>query len=175
MLAFFQYLEIALRLHSATPWTVDLMAAYEHVEAAHVAAKDKISPTLLLAIAFVESRYDATATSRVENGVRLTGHYGSRAQPANMNLALGLFCGPMQTIAKSWANCLEMRELQRGYAAGVSELQQWLRDSRVQGQWVLALAGHACGNVGLTNPGTCAGGYSGRVLWMERWIRSGTR
>ncbi|MBX3158100.1 MAG: hypothetical protein KF773_19180 [Deltaproteobacteria bacterium] len=167
----FYFLELAIRLHTATPYTVDLLSAYEHVEAAHVAATDKVSPTLLLAIAFVESRYDVTATSRVEGGVRLTGRYASTVPPANLDYHQSLFCGPLQTFAGSWGECMAMRRLARGYAAGAAEMSQWLRDSRVRGEYAKALAGHGCGNLGVET-GNC-NGYQGRVLWMERWIRLG--
>jgi len=109
-----------------------------------------------------------TATSRVEDGVRRTGHYGSERAPAGLDLRGGLFCGPLQTIATSWQGCLAMRDVDTGYAAGVGELEIWLRDRRVHGDVVHALAGHGCGNAGAIT-GAC-NNYPERVLAISRWI-----
>ena len=64
-----RHLELAMRLHAAVPW-LPPDAAYAHAEAAAVAASDQVPPELLLGIAFVESRFDPTAVSRVEGRTR---------------------------------------------------------------------------------------------------------
>jgi hypothetical protein len=165
-----RHIELALRLHAAAP-ALDIQAACAHIEAAEAAATDGVSAELLLGIAFVESRFDATATSRVEGRVRRTGPYPSTAAPAQLDRRASLYCGPMQTYAESWARCMAMRDLPTAYAAGAAELAIWLRDRRVRGDITRALAGHGCGNFGVSTGG--CNGYPGRVLWMERRFRLG--
>ncbi len=164
LIAFLKHLELAMRLHAAVP-ALPPAEAYAHAAAAVDAASPRVSPELLLAIAFVESRYDPTATSRVEGTTRKTGHYPSTEQPANLAPYASLYCGPLQTFAGSWRECLAMRDLPSAYAAGVAELETWLRDRRVHGDIGRALAGHGCGNHGLVT-GRC-NGYPTRVRAVE--------
>src|SRR5215468_5784362 len=142
------HLELALRLQAAAPW---------------------LPPELLLGVAFVESRFDPTAVSRVEGHTRRTGSYPTTAAPAQLDRRASLFCGPLQTYADSWPACVGLRDLSTAYAAGTGELRQWLRDPRVRGNTVRALAGHGCGNFGVTT-GHCSG-YPERVLDMTRRLR----
>jgi hypothetical protein len=162
--------ELALRLHAATP-SLAVPDAYSHVAAAQAAATDQVTAELLLGVAFVESRFDPTAVSRVEGRARRTGAYPSLNVPPHLDPHASLYCGPLQTFAPSWSACLSMRDLKTAYAAGAAELTTWLRDRRVQGDVTRALAGHGCGNYGVTT-GNC-NGYPGRVLWMERQFRLG--
>ncbi len=161
VLLFLRHLELALRLHTAVP-TIDLVDAYAHAAAAADAATARVDAETLLAIAFVESRFDPTATSRVEAGTRRTGHYPSTDAPASLDRHASLYCGPLQTFASTWSRCLALRDLPAAYTAGASELEQWLRDKRVRGELTLALAGHGCGNRGVVT-GKC-NHYPGRVL-----------
>jgi hypothetical protein len=165
-----KHLELALRLHAAEP-SLDLRAAYAHVEAAAAAASEQLTVELLLGVAFVESRFDPTALSRVQQHRRRTGRYPSRAVPPQLDRRASLFCGPLQTFASSWSTCLGMRDLKTAYVAGATELGEWLRDRRVRGNITRALAGHGCGNYGVVT-GKC-NGYPGRVLAMERQFRIG--
>ncbi len=167
VLALFHHLSLALRLHAVVP-SLPLDEVATNVAAAEAAATPRVSAQLLLAIAFVESRYDATATSRVEGQTRKTGHYASTVAPANLAVNASLYCGPLQTFAASWGDCLAMREPQTGYAAGAAELEQWLRDTRVRGNVEVALAGHGCGNFGVTT-GRC-NAYPARVRMLERML-----
>jgi hypothetical protein len=155
-------LELALRVHAAIP-AVDMVEAYAHASAAVDASSPAIPADLLVSIAFIESRFDTTATSRVEGGVRRTGHYPSTAPPRNLGGTL--YCGPLQTYASSWSECMEMRIPERAYMAGVLELTKWLRDRRVHGNMTLALAGHGCGNAGVLT-GQC-NNYPARVMWVR--------
>jgi hypothetical protein len=164
-----KHLELALRLHAAAPW-LDAQAVNAHVEAAEAAATDQIPSELLLGIAFVESRYDVTAVSRVERKTRKTGRYPSTTAPAQLDRRASLFCGPLQTFASSWSQCMTMRDLKVAYAAGAAEIERWLHDRRVRGSIARALAGHGCGNRGVLT-GAC-NGYPNRVLSMERQLRS---
>ncbi len=157
-------LELALRLTSAAPH-LDLVTAYQHASAAVDHATPRVPAELLLGVAYVESRFDPTATSRIEGSVRRTGSYPSRRPPRG-GVHGSLFCGPLQTYARTWQGCLEMRDLAVGYQAGVKELGQWLRDRRVDGDVRRALLGHACGNAGL-RAGRCRG-YPARVLRFVR-------
>jgi hypothetical protein len=165
VLIFVERFGLAMRLHAAVP-ELPMPDVYEHASAAIEAATPSVRVELLLAIAFVESRYDTTATSRVEGGTRKTGRHPSRIPPRSLDRRASLYCGPLQTFASSWEACLEMRDSRIAYAAAVTELQTWLRDRRVRGDVKLALAGHGCGNHGVTT-GRC-NRYPERVLAVER-------
>lgn len=167
----FPHLALALRLAAAVP-SLAPDVAYAHAEAASAAATAEIPAELLLGIAFVESRFDTTAVSRVEGHVRRTGRWPSRIAPARLDRRASLFCGPLQTYARSWSACLAMRDLRTAYTAAVAELSQWLRDRRVHGNTTRALAGHGCGNFGVRT-GQC-NGYPRRVLDMTRRFRDGS-
>ena len=162
-----RHLELVVRLHAAVP-SMAPEVAYAHVQAASAAATDQIPAELLLGIAFVESRFEPRAVSRVEGGTRRTGPYLSTSAPARLDRRASLYCGPLQAFAPSWSACLGLRNLTTGYAAGAAELQQWLRDRRVRGNTRRALAGHGCGNLGAVT-GKC-NNYPERVMWMERWL-----
>lgn len=163
-----RHVGLAMRLQAAVPWLAPDVA-YTHAAAATTAESAQIPAELLLGIAFVESRFDATAVSRVEGGRRLTGRYLPTTAPARLDPRGSLFCGPLQTFASSWSNCVQMRNLDAGYAAATTEIGQWLRDPRVHGNTVRALAGHGCGNFG-AKTGVC-NGYPERVLTITRQLR----
>lgn len=163
-----KHFELAMRLHAAAPW-VPPDVAYAHVEAASAAATDQVSAELLLGIAFVESRYDPTAVSRVEGRRRKTGPYTATTAPSGLDRKASLFCGPLQTFATSWSTCVQMRNLDVAYAAAAAELRQWLGDRRVHGSTTRALAGHGCGNYGVLT-GRC-NGYPERVRSIEQQLR----
>jgi hypothetical protein len=160
-------LALMIRLHAAVP-DLGWSDTFEHVIAAEHASSAHVRPELLLAIAFIESRFDATATSRVEGGKRVTGRYPSTTRPARLITNTSLFCGPLQTFAGSWNACMELRKLPNAYAAGVTELEQWLRDPRVRGDIGRVLAGHGCGNYGVLT-GKC-NAYPKRVLRMQAML-----
>lgn len=154
-----------MRLQAAEP-DLTFWDAFDHAAAAVDASTPRVQPELLLAIAFVESRFDVTATSRVEGKRRRTGHYASTTPPANLNTRSSMYCGPLQTFAGSWNECISLRDPHAAYTAGADELEHWLRDRRVRGDVTRALAGHGCGNHGVTT-GKC-NFYPQRVLWTER-------
>jgi hypothetical protein len=156
---------LAMRLQAAQP-ELPLLDAYAHAAAAVDASTEHVQPELLLAIAFVESRFDVTATSRVEGKHRRTGHYAGITPPSNLNARQSMYCGPLQTFAGSWSDCISLRDPHVAYAAGADELEHWLRDKRVRGDVTRALAGHGCGNHGV-NTGKC-NFYPQRVLWIQR-------
>lgn len=162
---------LASRLHAAVP-ALSPEDAFAHAQAATEAAATAkvaaIDAELLLAIAYVESRYEPTATSRVVAGKRVTGAYPSSDPPRQLDRRASLFCGPLQTYARSWPQCFAMRELRVGYGTAVIELQRWLRDRHVRGNVKRALAGYGCGYHGVTT-GRC-NRYPNRVLAMARRI-----
>lgn len=160
-----KHLVLAYRLQVAAPW-LDAEAVHAHVAAAQAAETDQVSSELLLGMAFVESRYDPTAVSRVEGRTRRTGRYPSTEPPAHLNRHASLYCGPLQTFAPSWQACVGMRRLDTAYAAATLEIEGWLRDRRVHGNMARALSGHGCGNFGVRT-GSC-NGYAMRVRMMER-------
>jgi hypothetical protein len=156
-------LELALRLTQAMP-TIEINNAYAHASAAVDAATPELPADLLLAIAYIESRYDPTSTSRIENEVRRTGRYPSRRRGPEIKGPL--FCGPLQTHARTWKQCLAMRDLTTGYSAAVREISSWMRDRRVRGNITRALNGHGCGNHGV-NTGKC-NNYPRRIFKFRR-------
>lgn len=167
---FLRHLELALRLTAAVP-SLDPATAFQHAVAANEARSDAIEPELLLAMAYIESRYDPTSLSRVEGNKRRTGPWRSKVPPKAMDRRSSLFCGPLQTHARTWKQCLEQRQLAVAYPKAVSELEDWLRDRRVRGRITKALAGYGCGNHGV-NTGKC-NRYPERVLRMKRKITVG--
>ena len=162
---FLQHLGLALRLTATYP-ALDVGDALAHAQAATQAATAQISPELLLAIAFVESRFDPQAVSRVEGKRRRVGHYPSSQPPARLRKGTSLYCGPLQTFATSWDECMKQQDLTLAYTTGAKEVTRWLRDRRVRGDMTRALAGYGCGNRGV-NTGQC-NRYPGRVLWQAK-------
>jgi hypothetical protein len=169
VLGVFHHVLLAMQLQVAVP-AIDPAVAFAHAGAALRASTARVDAELLLAIAYVESRFDATATSRVEGAARKTGSYPWSSPPARLDARASLYCGPLQTFAGSWRECMALRELPAAYAAGAHELEQWLRDRRVHGRVELALAGHGCGNHGV-DTGHC-NAYPARVLVTARRIAS---
>ncbi|MDX2086657.1 MAG: hypothetical protein SFX73_02350 [Kofleriaceae bacterium] len=168
LLAWVSKLELTIRLVVAVP-SLGFAQAYVHASAAIDTATPKVPPEVLLSIAYVESRFDVTATSRIEGKVRRTGAYRSTSPPRNLTGTL--YCGPLQTFAKDWDECLQMRDVGLAYRAGVDEMQRWMSDPRVRNDLTRALLGHGCGNRGIAS-GRC-NRYPGRVLHFLRRL-SGT-
>jgi hypothetical protein len=167
-----QQLELAFRLTAAVP-ALEPGTALAHAVAAYEARSEMVEPELLLAMAYIESRYDPTSLSRVEGDTRKTGPWRSNVPPKLMNREKSIFCGPLQTYARSWKQCLQQRELHVAYPTAVAELEVWLRDRRVRGRLSKALAGYGCGNHGV-NTGKC-NRYPERVLRMKEKIAVGGR
>jgi len=156
------HLTLALRLYAGTGLgPVDAIA---NVHAATVASTDEVSPELLLAVALVESRFDPLWVSRVEGRKRKYGRYIATSPPKRLDATKSLYCGVLQTRAKSWDACLAERDLVVAYRAGAAELTSWLHDKRVRGDLTRALAGYGCGNYGVRT-GKC-NRYPGRVLFQ---------
>jgi hypothetical protein len=168
LLLFLQHFGLALRLHAAMP--VDPIESVLHVHAAVEASTDEISPELLLAIAYVESRYEPLALSRIEGNKRVLGIYLGNTAPKRWKKGTSLHCGPLQTYALTWEDCVRQRDLRVAYASAAEQLTRWLRDRHVRGDITRALAGYGCGYHGVKT-GKC-NRYPGRVLWQARRIAS---
>jgi hypothetical protein len=149
-----------------------------HVEAANTAATEHALPVeLLLAMAYVESRYDQRALSRMEcetadraSCVRKTGIWPKATKPSKARPSW--YCGPMQTGGYvPWAECQKMREdVTYGYGAGAAHLQAWLDDKRCARlkdapRLRCALAGYNGGNDALANAATNK--YANWVLFQR--------
>ena len=160
-----QHLALAMRL-SATA-ALDPQVALAHVQAAVAASTDQVSAELLLAMAFIESRFETHTISRIEGKRRVHGRYTATTPPTQLNKNGSMYCGPLQTRAMTWADCLAQRtDLVLAYGAGARELTTWLRDRHVRGDVTLALAGYGCGYHGVRT-GKC-NRYPDRVLWQAR-------
>lgn len=161
----------ALTSRVAELWPRDLDAdsAAIHVQAAEQAGKNlhvkEGATELLLALAWTESRFDPTATSRKVGAKRKVGSWRSTS-PAGQG---PWFCGVVQTMAYyDWNKCLEMRDISKGYKAGVEELNYWL--DKTHGNVIQALNGHQCGNIGPTT--ACGGkGYGARVFALAQKLK----
>lgn len=138
------FLALALRLWLATPETTIPQALAN----AYVASSYP-DPALLLAVGYVESRFDPTAES----------HPHGSSPP--------FYCGVLQTAALSHAQCLAQRSLPAAYRLGHGELAAWRR--YCHGSTTCVLNGHGCGNHGVQT-GRC-NGYAQRVLSLARRLR----
>jgi hypothetical protein len=162
-----QHLNLVLRLAATHP-QLEPAEVIAHAEAATQAATPQISAELLLGMAFVESRFDPLALSRIEGTQRRVGRYPSDQPPARLTKGTSLYCGPLQTFAFTWSDCMGARDLTVAYSTGAKEITRWLRDRRVRGDMTRALAGYGCGNRGVAT-GLC-NRYPGRVLWQAKRI-----
>jgi hypothetical protein len=128
-----------------------------------------LAPELMIGWAYVESRFDPMATSRVVDGKRVTGSWPS-LEPAGDGPR---FCGPLQTMAgNSWLACLVMRVPVIGYWLGAVELRAWLRVTH--GDLRSALGGYGCGSLGAADPDSCGVHKPGDIPYPDRvlaWSR----
>jgi hypothetical protein len=144
---------------------LDLAAATQlATTATDLASATSLDPFILLAQAYVESRFDPTSTSRLVEGTRRTGRWTSRRAPRGWSG--NLYCGITQTAARSWKACLALREPEAALAAQAAELTTWLKRGR--GSLTRALAGYGCGNAGFAHG--CKD-YPTRIQRWARWLR----
>jgi hypothetical protein len=166
--------------------------ASAHISAAQDAVAsleppNQIDVALLLAVAYIESRFDGSSVSRLvcdaeQNCSRKTGRVAGSAKPKN---ARGpYFCGALQVKAgSSWAKCRSFAsDLTATYAKAVEEFVDWWgycqryrrdEDKRLRcallghgGGWNLIEAGMARGS---STKGSA--GYPNRCLLHARKIR----
>ena len=109
--------------------------------ASHVAAARAVSrqypafdPELLLALAWVESRWDGRAvawTACSGSGCRRkrASWRESRFGKAAPKARAGWFCGPLQVHARRWEECRpRLVDVEAGYRDGAANLAGWLRE-----------------------------------------------
>ena len=77
------HLALALRLYAGTD--VGAIDALAHVHAASVASTDEIRAEVLLAVAYVESRFDPYWVSRIEGRRRIYGQYRGSTPPTRLD------------------------------------------------------------------------------------------
>jgi hypothetical protein len=162
-------LTLALRLYTGT--TLGPLDALAHVQAATAASTDEVSVELLLAVAYVESRFDPRWVSYVERHTRKRCRYRGSTPPKRLAKNTSLYCGPLQTRALTWKACLAQRGLDVSYQRAATELTNWLHDRRVRGDISRALAGYGCGNHGVRT-GKC-NRYQARVLYQASRFSGG--
>lgn len=105
------------------------------------APEDNVS--IAIGQAWVESRYDPTAVSRVRGA---------------------LFCGIWQVQVSTEEECVAMQDTLTAWKKRREEMQAWLRFCR--GNITCALNGYGCGVRG-AREGRC-NRYAERVLWRAR-------
>jgi hypothetical protein len=152
----------ANNVHALVPH-IDRSVVDDHVRAARLAATEHgFDVELLLAVAYVESRFEGNAIGRMEDGRRRGGAWIHEHAPGTGPR----FCGVMQVGTRhDWKACAALRDLTAGYAAGARLLKDWLKLSR--GDVSDALNGYGCGMWGLKNG--CKR-YANRVLAYRRHI-----
>lgn len=145
----FHHLYDTLQLHEAARELPDVSSpdlADRFVDVALELQTPRVPAALIIALAWGESRFDASA------------------RPA---------CGVMQVyprdLGEPAASCAEWRrDLHAGVRAGVREIETMLADKRVRGNMRLALLYRACGNKAFD--GTCdAKKYAWVTTAMARW------
>jgi hypothetical protein len=138
----------------------------DQVAAAQNAASEDLPVELLLAVGYFESHYQATATSVLINGVRRTGPWRSTRRPKGQ--LASLHCGVTQATARTWAECLQLRDPDLAYIALADSLARWL--VRAKGNIKRVLDGYGCGNRGFRT-GRC-NRYPARVLHLMRRLQN---
>lgn len=101
-----------------------------NVAAARAAARGQATPELLLAMAWVESRYVTTGVSRLECDAagacrRVRGNW---PRPFPPRFAPPYFCGVLQARVRTSRACFRVgADIEGGYAAAVEHVEAWLR------------------------------------------------
>lgn len=137
--------------------------ALEHVTAAREASdlvsttNPEVTPELLLAMAYIESRYDVRSVSRLVTQpdgtkVRKTGLWKSDRRPSNV--VGNMYCGITQSKARSWRRCMELRQIDKAYVAAALELKRWnesklCRKRKGTKRMTCALLGYGGGNAAI--------------------------
>lgn len=123
-------------------------------------------PSTALAQAWVESRYDPYAVSRVVDGRRKTGHW-SESFPSSFHGPF--FCGLWQTEALTETECQAQQHLVYAYFVRRAELRAWL--VRQHGNVTQALDGYGCGTQGADTE--ICNDYAGRVMRLAAYFARG--
>jgi len=149
---------LILALLAFAPTYVDQATAGTNVEAATLAFRDTDIPAeVLLAMAYVESRYSPTSFSRMmcSKGKckRVTGEWDKPEPPEGARPTF--YCGIMQVGGDvPWEQCRTlMTDIRLNYLTGAQHLKKWMSDPRCR-----ALKGEERMKCGLRGYG---GGYPG--------------
>lgn len=165
VLSLFSPTPLAQATQSQAPTYLSEEEAKLQTFAAVISATPDIEAELLLAMAYIESRHQPEATSRVEGGVRVTG-IPSWSSPSS-RVTGPFFCGVTQAVAGlSWKRCLELRDIMTAYSTTSKELTVWLKACR--GQISCALTGYGGGYPAI-KAGTST--YPNRVLHRARLLK----
>lgn len=119
------------------PRYLDRETATQHVQAALAAGKRTgVDPVLLLALAYVESRYSPFSLSRIQCSKRrcrrVTGEWSSTLPPRGAKPTW--YCGVTQVGGKvSWKECLALRDVRYNYLVGARHLVRWSKDAYCRG------------------------------------------
>jgi hypothetical protein len=141
---------VALRLFAPQYVTTDEIAQRHVAAASYAGALTGVDPSLLLAVAYVESRYDPNTVSRIEcsgeSCKRVAGVWSSTKKPVG---ARGTYyCGVMQVGgAITWDECVALRDIERNYVVGAQHIIEWseskpCRKLRGEERLVCALRGY---------------------------------
>lgn len=99
--------------------------ALEHTIAARLAETSDVPASLLLSMAYSESRYNPYAVSHVRDGKRQGGIFKGDKPPAGVSGPY--FCGVTQVMARhSWKKCVEFRDIHLAYQTAAHELTKWI-------------------------------------------------
>jgi hypothetical protein len=167
---------IAAILLVFAPHYLDAASAQDHADAAISAEVDTGLPaTLLLAVAWHETRFDALSLSRWQDdaGKRVAAHYAGEHPPPGAR-AHSWFCGPLQSgWDLSWGECRHRRDdLAYGYLTGAREILGWMgcRECRRAAGDDKVLCGLRHYNGG-NRPGPKATGYARAVMGTAGVLR----
>jgi hypothetical protein len=117
---------LADSVHKYARGEVDAQTAWSNTVAARLSETREVPASLLLSMAYSESRYNPYSVSHVRDGKRQGGIFKSDAPPSGISGPY--FCGVTQVIANnSWKKCLEAQNLFVSYATSVRELSRWLK------------------------------------------------
>lgn len=141
-------------------------SSYEQARAALESATQEIPAEILLAMAWVESRYSPDAVSRIENGVRVTGIPLWKTPPNNTS---SFFCGVTQVSAgNSWIKCKQFHDVAVSYRTTIIELNLWLSPRICNHNLNCALTGYSGGF-----PAIKVGNhYAATVMWRAGLIKN---
>lgn len=117
--------------------------SYEQARAALEVSTQEIPTEILLAMAWLESRYSTNVVSRLENGIRKTGIPAWKTPPKNTR---SFFCGVTQASAgNSWSKCQKLHNISIAYRTTVFELTKWLSPRICNHNLNCALTGYSGG------------------------------
>lgn len=154
----------------ASPGTyLTKQGSYEQAQAALEAATQEIPAEVLLAMAWIESRYSSGAISRIEGGVRRTGIPLWKTPPSNTR---SFFCGVTQVSAgDSWAECRRFSNVTVAYRTTVIELNRWLSPRICNHKLNCALTGYSGGFPAIKSGNR----YAFTVMWRAKLIKQALR